>query len=232
MALNSPRLMVSATRDPALGAMSRQRPRRGTTRDGTILPSTQTPQQRTVRPRRSSPARGRMVARAPRTPAQPRHRPTSTGRRIGCTLRIRVRGTRHNRSTSRRATHASDAILRSVGASRLRPRKHTDPPETRRPPTLLRVTSRSRPPTITERRRSHNVAPQPRRGARRARSASHTCSDVNAVLVLRPVPHGTVRFVPLAQPGPLRSGPPRVLLLAHSGSGPWVNGRFDSSAAG
>ena len=220
MAVNRPRLMVCATRDPALGAMPRQRPRRGATCDGAVLPSAQTPQQRAVRPRRSGPTRGRMVACAPPTPAQRRHRPASTGRRVGCTLCIRVRGTRHNRSTSRRTAYASDALLRSMGASRLPPPEHTDPSETRGPPALLRVTSRSRPPTMTKERRSHNFARRPRRGARRARSASHTCADVNAVLVLSPVPHGTVRLVPLAQPGPVRSGPPRVLLLAHRGSGP------------
>ena len=41
VAVNDPRLMVSAARDSAVGSVPRQRSRRGATRDGAVLPSTQ-----------------------------------------------------------------------------------------------------------------------------------------------------------------------------------------------
>ena len=110
-------------RQPALGAVPRQRSRRRAALHGALLPPRGRAPRRDLRRGAGGAAGGRVVAGPSRPPAARGRRRGRAGRRPRRALRPRLRGARRRRPPGRAAAGARHAPLRPLGAGGLRPRE-------------------------------------------------------------------------------------------------------------
>ena len=149
--------LARAARQPAVGAVPRQRSRRRAALHGALLPARRRPPRRDLRRGAGRVAGGRVVAGAPRRPAPRDRRRGRAGRRSGRALRTRLRGAGRRRAPCGRSSARSPCATPTAGCRRAATwRARSCATSARR---WCAPMQRSWPPCTAAERQRHYVAP-------------------------------------------------------------------------